>query len=86
MSEYYPEYQHTNSKRQIHWGSEIAANPPSVHYDEIMTTWREVHEWTEKEIMASDRGVGKWTEKIVRLPLYILPFLTTCSVSTGFAT
>lgn len=32
------------------WGAEIAKNPPSVHYDEVM---------------ASDAGVGKWTAKIV---------------------
>ncbi|CAG8983568.1 hypothetical protein HYALB_00009888 [Hymenoscyphus albidus] len=34
---------------RVYWGAEIADNPPSVHYDEIM---------------ASDVGVGVWTEKI----------------------
>ena len=33
------------------WGAEIAGNPPSVHYDEIMS---------------DDKGVGSWTDKIVR--------------------
>ncbi|KAH8815568.1 hypothetical protein F5884DRAFT_852037 [Xylogone sp. PMI_703] len=33
----------------ILWGAEIKANPPSVHYDEIM---------------ADDKGVGEWTAKI----------------------
>ncbi|KAH8663479.1 hypothetical protein BGZ60DRAFT_68477 [Tricladium varicosporioides] len=37
------------SDDRIYWGAEIDANPPSVHYDEIM---------------ANDRGVGIWTEKI----------------------
>lgn len=36
--------------RHVFWGAEIAADPPSVHYDEIM---------------ADDKGVGKWTETIV---------------------
>src|SRR5215469_3269343 len=36
--------------RHVFWGSSIASNPPSVHYDEIM---------------ADDKGVGKWTETIV---------------------
>jgi hypothetical protein len=36
--------------RYVYWGSDIAENPPSVHYDEIM---------------ADDKGVGKWTDKIV---------------------
>lgn len=36
------------------WGSEIAANPPAVHYEEIM---------------ADDKGVGKWTQKIVSFSL-----------------
>jgi hypothetical protein len=36
--------------RYTYWGTEIAENPPSVHYDEIM---------------ADDKGVGKWTDKIV---------------------
>ena len=39
--------------RYTYWGAEIAENPPSVHYDEIM---------------ADDKGVGKWTDKIVRCP------------------
>ncbi|KAF4626522.1 hypothetical protein G7Y89_g11634 [Cudoniella acicularis] len=34
---------------KITWGAEIAENPPSVHYDEIM---------------ADDAGVGRWTSKI----------------------
>ena len=43
--------------RNIYWGAEIAENPPSVHYDEIM---------------ADDKGVGNWTEKIVRFPPHAL--------------
>ncbi|EHL02601.1 putative Trimethyllysine dioxygenase [Glarea lozoyensis 74030] len=41
--------QNTISENQKVWGSEIASDPPSVHYDEIM---------------ANDSGVGKWTDKI----------------------
>jgi hypothetical protein len=37
--------------RYKYWGSGIDFNPPSVHYDEIMS---------------DDKGVGAWTAKIVR--------------------
>ena len=52
--------------RYTYWGAEIAENPPSVQYDEIM---------------ADGKGVGKWTDKIVRntfqaLLLYI-PLIDT---------
>ena len=40
---------------RTYWGPEIAFNPPSVHYNEIM---------------ADDKGVGKWTAKIVRMTLF----------------
>ena len=42
--------------RYKYWGSEIASEPPSVHYDEIM---------------ADNTGVGKWTAKIVSLNLLL---------------
>lgn len=37
--------------RTLFWGADIASDPPSVSYDEIMS---------------DDNGVGLWTDKIVR--------------------
>lgn len=49
---------HYFSKRKL-WGSEIASEPPTVAYDEVMNT-------------ASESGMAKLTDHIVRQEFYPL--------------